>query len=97
MALLRQSTTLAGCAAGGPRPGEKRRHEASDLDGPCTAQFYIDIFDDPLVGSDAVRAAAAQAVVCVCCAADRHEATSKEASGLLLSFEFLLDRIIGES
>ena len=96
MALLRQSTTVDGCAAGSPRPGGKRRH-SSDLDGACTAQFYIDIFDDPLVGSDAVRAAAAQAVVCVCCAADRHEATSKEASGLLLSLEFLLDRIIGES
>merc|ERR1712032_1521864 len=71
-----------------------KRNEPTELDRICTAQFYIDIFDDPSIGEDTIRAAAAQAVACMCCAADRNEAFSKEASGLLLSLEFLLDRIL---
>jgi hypothetical protein len=66
-----------------------KRKPDSELDKTATAQFYIDIFEDDLVKGDAIRAAAAQSVTCICCASDRDE-------GLLMSFEFMLDRILGK-
>ncbi len=84
--LLRSSTTTSGTAD--DFPISKRKLE-SELDKPATAQFYIDIFDDALVRGDNIRAAAAQSVACICCASGRDE-------GLLLSFEFMLDRILGK-
>ena len=66
-----------------------KRKPESELDKTAKVQFYIDLFDDDLVKSDTIRAAAAQAVACICCASDRDE-------GLLMSFEFMLDRILGE-
>lgn len=73
----------------------KRKLKEKELDKATTSQFYIDIFDDDLVRGDAIRAAAAQSVICICCAADRNEALKKEPLGLLVSLEFLLDRILG--
>jgi len=105
MALLKQSTTFM-VADEGSSPtaagiaddsmyGLKRKPEDSELDKTTTAQFYIDIFDDHL--ADAVRAAAAQSVACICCAADRNIALKKEQPlGLLVSLEFMLDRILGK-
>ena len=69
--------------------GITKRKPDSELDKTATAQFYIDIFDDDLVKGDAIRAAAAQSVACICCASDRDE-------GLLMSFEFMLDRVLGK-
>jgi hypothetical protein len=62
-----------------------------------TAQFYVDIFDTEPQRNDLTRAACAQAIVCVCCAADRFEKESVQPVGLLTALEFLLDRIIGKS
>ena len=97
MALLKQSTTPAHV------PGDdesmfapKRKLEENELDKATTSQFYIDIFNDNLVRGDAIRAAAAQSVICVCCAADRNEELKKEPLGLLVSLEWILDRILGE-
>jgi hypothetical protein len=61
-----------------------------------TAQFYVDIFDSEPQRNDLTRAACAQAIVCICCAADRFETESVEPVGLLTALEFLLDRIIGK-
>lgn len=98
MALLKQITTPA------PVPGgdddsmfaSRRKLEGNELDKATTSQFYIDIFDDKLVRSDAIRAAAAQSVVCLCLAIDRNDDTKKEPLGLLTSLEFILDRILGK-
>lgn len=72
-----------------------KRKPEREPDKTATAQFYIDIFDGDFT-SDAIRAAAAQSVVCICCAADRDEVIGKEPLGLLLSLEFILDRILGK-
>jgi hypothetical protein len=61
-----------------------------------TAQFYVDIFDSEPQRNDLTKAACAQAIVCICCAADRFEKESVQPVGLLTALEFLLDRIIGE-
>jgi len=105
MALLKQSTTFNPVADKGSSPtgvdtddsslfGVKRKPEDSELDKTTTAQFYIDIFDDHWVRADAIRAAAAQSVICICCAADRNTESKKEPLGLLVSLEFVLDRIL---
>jgi hypothetical protein len=78
-------------------PGSKRKSGHELDESSTTAQFYIDIFDDKNVAkADTIRAAAAQAVVCICCAADRNDEANTEPLGLLLSLEFMLDRILGE-
>ena len=78
-------------------PGSKRKSVLELDESSTTAQFYIDIFDDENVAkADPIRAAAAQAVVCICCAADRNDEANTEPLGLLLSLEFMLDRILGE-
>ena len=76
--------------------GTKRKPDSLEMDKTATAQFYIDIFDDELVKSDAIKAAAAQSIACICCASDRNEAAKKEPIGLLVSLEFMLDRILGK-
>ena len=73
MALLKQSTTSSvgsDKATGGMGDndsvlGAKRKPEESALDKTTTAQFYLDIYDDRFVREDTIRAAAAQAVVCI--------------------------------
>ena len=106
MALLKQSTTFKLAAEnGGAAPMDtvnssdvsgKRKLGNSEIDMTTTAQFYVDIFDEHLTRADAICAAAAQSVVCICCAADRDEALKNEPLGLLVSLEFLLDRILGK-
>lgn len=61
----------------------------------AAAKFYIETFDSEPRRNDLTRAACAQALACVCCAADRFERALVEPVGLLASLEFLLDRIIG--
>ena len=102
MTLLKQcTTTVVGNSDltkdGDFASGSKRKSGVDELDESSTAQFYINIFDDRRVAkADAVRAAAAQAVACICCAADRNDTPNTEPMGLLLSLEFMLDRILGE-
>jgi len=100
LTLLKQCTTTLsdndGVEKGGDFvSGSKRKSGLDDLDESSTAQFYIDIYDNKKVANaDAVRAAAAQAVACICCAADRNDMPNTEPLGLLLSLEFMLDRIL---
>jgi hypothetical protein len=63
----------------------------------ASSKFYIDIFDSEPIRNDLTRAACAQALSCICCAADRLEMDNVEPVGLLTSLEFLLDRIIGKN
>ncbi|KAL9189004.1 hypothetical protein ACHAXT_011494 [Thalassiosira profunda] len=92
LALLKQSTTFKSAADDAISPA-KRKLEG-EFEKAATAQFYMDIFDDPSVNDDSIRAAAAQSVVCICCAADRDETKKTGPLGLLASLEFLLDRIL---
>jgi hypothetical protein len=89
LAILIQSTTDRASSA----------TESSSPDGllqaVASAKFYIDIFDSKPYRNDLIRAACAQALACICCAADRFETENLEPVGLLTSLEFLLDRIIG--
>jgi hypothetical protein len=71
-------------------------NDTDELIRPVTcAKFYIEIFDSEPIRNDLTRAACAQALACICCAADRLEVENVEPVGLLSSLEFLLDRIIG--
>lgn len=70
---------------------------AEETEEAASAQFYINIFESSPPKSDITRAAAAQAVTCICCAADRFKTGNEEALGLLTSLEFLLDGILGEN
>jgi len=106
LALLRQSTTDAYIEEGEgnveakstdcPLSGTKRKsHDRNKKsEEAATAQFYVDIFDSRPIRSDATRAAAAQALACICCAADRLEYFSAEPVGLLTALEFMLERIL---
>ena len=81
---------------------KRKIHTKSDeaANEAASAQFYANIFDFKPRRADAVRAAAAQAVVMICCAADRLENESRNATnnneplGLLYALEFLLTRIL---
>lgn len=93
LALLKQCTSnIAPALTGSGLIGVKRKPEQIVRDEPASAQYYIDIFDGQPTKADTTRAAAAQAVACICCASDRNE--DKEPLGLLLSLEFLLNRIL---
>lgn len=73
-----------------------KRKGGTKLSGQASnSQFYINIFDAIPKRSDTIRAAAAQAVVCICCAADRLKKKKSETFGLLTALNFLLDRILG--
>jgi len=98
MSILKQRTAVTdkGSHDDNFTSGAKRKPESLEMDKTATAQFYIDIFDDELVKSDAIKAAAAQSIACICCASDRNEAVKKEPIGLLVSLEFMLDRILGK-
>lgn len=84
---------------------KRKIHTKSDeaASEAASAQFYANIFDFKPRRADAVRAAAAQAVVMICCAADRLENESRTATnnneplGLLYALEFLLTRILEPS
>lgn len=72
-----------------PQSDDNVSHMAS------SAQYYKNIFDGEPLRNDVTRAACAQAVACICCAADRVEDASRESVGLLSALEFLLERILG--
>lgn len=63
---------------------------------PATARFYVRIFNSKPRRNDLTRAACAQAITCICCAADRVEQESVQPVGLLCALEFLLNNIIGK-
>jgi hypothetical protein len=87
LAILKQSTVE-------PKPvgDTKDNGPADDI---ASAKFYVEIFDSKPLRNDLTRAACAQAVACICCAADRLEKETEPPVGLLTSLEFLLDRTLG--
>jgi len=70
--------------------------EESVCDIASSVQYYKNIFDGEPLRNDVTRAACAQAVACIYCAADRVRIESKEPVGLLSALEFLLERILGK-
>ena len=72
------------------------QNEESVCDVASSAQYYKAIFDGEPLRNDVTRAACAQAVACIYCAADRVKIESKEPLGLLNALEFLLERILGK-
>jgi len=96
LALLRQVTTDADTDnTDKTEPSNKRKIDrvAEMIQNVTSAQYYIDIFDSTPVRADTTRAAAAQAVTCLCCAADRIP-NDRDSIGLLTALEFLLERIL---
>eukprot|EP00531_Pseudo-nitzschia_arenysensis_P017503 CAMPEP_0116154266 /NCGR_PEP_ID=MMETSP0329-20121206/21690_1 /TAXON_ID=697910 /ORGANISM="Pseudo-nitzschia arenysensis, Strain B593" /LENGTH=1391 /DNA_ID=CAMNT_0003651237 /DNA_START=71 /DNA_END=4244 /DNA_ORIENTATION=- len=101
LSILRQSTTDP------PAPGSKIQNSSLQsaemkerfrkLDEVAKASFYISIFDSKPQRSDVTRAACAQAIACVCCAADRFVKDTKKAVGLLTALEFMFERIVDPS
>jgi hypothetical protein len=90
LVILMQSTTDAALL-------DRSNSSVDELIRPVTgAKFYIEIFDSEPIRNDLTRAACAQALSCICCAADRLEMENVEPVGLLSLLEFLLDRIIGK-
>ena len=88
LAILKQSTTDAG-------DGNPDEEEGLSPD-VTSAKYYADIFDSSPYRNDLTRAASAQALCCICCAAVRFEKAGTEPVGLLTCLEFLLDRINGK-
>ncbi|KAG7355849.1 hypothetical protein IV203_000535 [Nitzschia inconspicua] len=64
------------------------------LEEVASASFYISIYDSKPDRSDVTRAACAQAIACIYCAADRFENSARRPLGLLNALEFMLDRIL---
>lgn len=89
LAILRQSTSDPDAPVG-DKGANENLHQVS------TSQFYVNIFDSEPQRNDLTKAACAQAIVSICCAADRFEKESVQPVGLLTALEFFLDRIIGK-
>lgn len=104
LAILRQVTTDSDRQPASPTQGghfaDAAAPEAVNNDSvshvAASVQFYVDLFDRKPAWSDITRAASAQAVACVFCAADRFDIESVEPLGLLSAMEFLLERILGK-
>jgi hypothetical protein len=95
LALLRQSTTDSSVDETASSKDTKSSPENSELlDAAIDSNFYVNLFDATPRRSDATRAAAAQAVLCLCCASDRNN--TGEAIGLLIGLEFALKRMLGK-
>lgn len=103
LAILRQSTTdrqdepNIEAAANSSTMTSEEKYRREKLDEAATAPFYMSIFDHKPLRSDVTRAACAQAIACICCAADRFENESKKPTGLLTALEFILERIVDTS
>lgn len=93
---LSSLSILRQCTTDGENAIEVNGDFVQVVDPASTAQFYINIFDEKFRRADVTKAAAAQAVACVCCAADRSDDESAVPLGLLTALEFLLDRVLGK-
>ena len=106
LAIQRQSTTDN--QGGASTQVEEKKNDDKDSAKPikepkakpdesATAAFYEKIFDSKPHRSDVTRSACAQALACICCAADRFKTEAATSTGLLTSLEFMLDRIVDET
>ncbi|KAL3922866.1 MAG: hypothetical protein SGILL_001976 [Bacillariaceae sp.] len=64
-----------------------------NLEEVANASFYMEIFDSKPNRSDTTRAACAQAILCMCCAAGRFDNWTKSV-GLLTGLEYVFQRIV---
>jgi hypothetical protein len=97
LALLRQVTTdVEADTTIHADENKKRKKEGIPklIEDSASVHFYMDIFDTRPTRSDITRAAAAQAVTCLCCAIDRVD-NRADPIGLLKALVFLLNRILG--
>jgi hypothetical protein len=94
LSILKQSTTDQEPPSTKTAETNTTQNEEKVSDIAASAQFYIGLFDSEPLRADVTRAASAQGVACICCAADRLNPT--EPLGLLTALEFLLERILGE-
>jgi hypothetical protein len=98
LSILRQSTTdplpdlTTNTDSSEDRTSEQIRRDK--LEEVARASYYISIFDSKPQRSDTTRAACAQAVACICCAADRFESETEKPVGLLTALEFIFQRIV---
>lgn len=92
LSILHQTTSELSSPTDSVNPPSTQ--EVGFVEATANAQFYIDIFDGEPRRSDLTRAACAQAIACVCCAADRFEVKGTDPLGLLTALEFLLDRML---
>lgn len=101
LALLRQVTTDSDADnmnTSNDRSKKRKNESISKMvDDATSVQYYIEIFNARPIRSDATRAAAAQAITCLCCAVDRTENRDEDPTGLLKALNFLLDSILGKS
>lgn len=95
LAILKQSTTDKEASSSSEEAEAPSKKDRSDED-IFSAKFYIEIFDSKPIRNDLTRAACAQALTCICCAADRFEKPGVQPVGLITALEFLLNRINGE-
>jgi len=101
LALLKQSTTkeVKEQAKKEITEDEQQKFQETaqpEIEETATAKFYLKIFDETPMRSDVTRAAAAQAIACVCCAADRNKINGGDSLGLLTALELLMDRVNGK-
>ena len=99
LSILRQSTTdpLPESSKDSGMQGDVEDSNSvrrNKLEEVAAASFYISIFDSKPYRSDVTRAACAQAITCICCAADRFESEIKKPVGLLTALEFIFERIV---
>ncbi len=99
MGLLRQVTTDSDADTTLNVDNTKKRKNESIskmIDDATSVQYYMDIFNARPLRTDAIRAAAAQAITCLCCAVDRNDNGGDDATGLLKALNFLLNSILGK-
>lgn len=96
LALLRQSTTDASVDLKDSEAPKANDDIDNIIHKASNTEYYINIFDSKPHRSDATRASAAQAILCICCAADRSKNIAQPV-GLLTGLEFVLDRILDPS
>lgn len=98
LALLRQVTTDVDADGTNTTDNNKKRKYESVykmINDATSVQYYMDIFDARPIRAETTRAAAAQAITCLCCAVNRID-NGEDPTGLLKALEFLLSRILGE-
>ena len=96
LALLRQSTTDASVDLDNSKAPKTSDSIEYIIHDASNTHYYINIFDSKPHRPDATRAAAAQAILCLCCAADRSKSITQPV-GLLTGLEFVMDRMLDSS
>ena len=92
LVMLKQCTTTSST----PKSSEQSLDDGDTIDQVTTAEYYGNILESKFILNDLARAAAAQALTCICCAADRFEVDAAPALGLLTSLEILLTHIASD-